>query len=70
VLGAHQQGQVEEIVASRAGAGSRAGARGLARDGLLELGYSAVEAEQLLGGAQGDSAEELIADALRGARAA
>jgi holliday junction DNA helicase RuvA len=70
VLGAQSAGDVEEIVAARAGAGSPPGARGLAREGLLELGYSAAEAEQLLGGAHGDSAEELIADALRGARAA
>jgi holliday junction DNA helicase RuvA len=44
--------------------------RTLARDGLLELGYSAGEAEQLLKDAQGESAEALIADALRGTRAA
>jgi holliday junction DNA helicase RuvA len=69
VLGAHPAADLGEIVASRAGAGSQAGARGLARDGLVELGYSAAEAEQLLGDAQGESAEELIADALRGARA-
>jgi holliday junction DNA helicase RuvA len=45
------------------------GPRGLARDGLLELGYSASEAEELLDGAEGESAEELIAHALRIARA-
>lgn len=44
--------------------------RTLARDGLLELGYSYGEAEQLLDGADGESAEELIAQALRTARAA
>jgi holliday junction DNA helicase RuvA len=43
---------------------------GLAREGLLELGYSAVEIERLLSGAEGDSAEELIAQALRAARPA
>ncbi len=42
----------------------------LAREGLLELGYSAAEAERLLSGAQGESAEDLIAHALRAARAA
>jgi Holliday junction DNA helicase RuvA len=42
--------------------------RALARDGLVELGYSLAEAQELLAGAQGDSAEELIAAALRGAR--
>jgi Holliday junction DNA helicase RuvA len=43
--------------------------RGIARAGLLELGFSAVESERLLADARGDSAEELIADALRAARA-
>lgn len=42
----------------------------LAREGLLELGYSATEADQLLADADGESAEELIAQALRAARAA
>lgn len=39
----------------------------LARDGLVELGWSLAEAEALLRGAIGDTAEELIAQALRGA---
>ena len=43
-------------------------ARGDARDGLLGLGYSAAEVEALLADAEGDSAEELIASALRGGR--
>ncbi len=43
--------------------------RTLARDGLLELGYSHGEAEALLDGAAGESAEELLAQALRTARA-
>jgi holliday junction DNA helicase RuvA len=43
--------------------------RTLARDGLLELGYTHGEAEQLLDGAEGQSTEELIAQALRTARA-
>jgi Holliday junction DNA helicase RuvA len=41
----------------------------LAREGLLELGYAPLEAEQLLRAAQGESAEAMIADALRLARA-
>jgi Holliday junction DNA helicase RuvA len=45
------------------------GPRALARDGLLELGYTPGEAEDLLREAEGDSAEELLATALRGARA-
>jgi Holliday junction DNA helicase RuvA len=44
--------------------------RALAREGLLELGYSAAEAERLLADADGQSAEQLIAHALRMARAA
>jgi Holliday junction DNA helicase RuvA len=42
--------------------------RPLAREGLLELGYSSAEAERLLERAQGSTAEELIAEALRVAR--
>ena len=42
--------------------------RSLARDGLVELGFALVEAEKLLAGASGDSVEELIGEALRGAR--
>ncbi len=44
------------------------GPGGLARDGLLELGYGPSEIEELLRDAKGDSAEELIAHALRAAR--
>jgi Holliday junction DNA helicase RuvA len=43
--------------------------RALAREGLLELGYPRGEAEELLEDAQGESAEELIGQALRAARA-
>jgi holliday junction DNA helicase RuvA len=43
--------------------------RTLARDGLLELGYTHGEADELLRDATGQSAEELIAQALRTARA-
>jgi Holliday junction DNA helicase RuvA len=51
-------------IAARRGLGPRA----LAREGLLELGYSGAEAEELLRAATGESAEALIADALRAAR--
>jgi holliday junction DNA helicase RuvA len=54
------------IVARR---GEEPDQRALARAGLLELGYDAGEAEQLLRDAEGDSAEALIGDALRLARA-
>lgn len=40
----------------------------LAREALLGLGYSRDEVDELLGGAAGDSAEELISSALRSAR--
>jgi holliday junction DNA helicase RuvA len=42
--------------------------RMLARDALLGLGYTVAEADELLDGAAGDRAEDLIADALRSAR--
>ncbi len=42
--------------------------RALARDGLIELGYDPGEAESLLREASGDTAEELLAAALRSAR--
>ncbi|MGA2929884.1 MAG: Holliday junction branch migration protein RuvA [Solirubrobacteraceae bacterium] len=42
--------------------------RTVAREGLLGLGYTPVEADELLDGAPGESAEELIAHALRSAR--
>jgi holliday junction DNA helicase RuvA len=56
------------ILAARGG-GLEIGPRELARDGLIELGYAPVEAEELLAGTEGDGAEELIAQALRLARA-
>jgi len=42
--------------------------RALARDGLLGLGYTPVEADELLDGAEGEKPEDLIAHALRTAR--
>jgi holliday junction DNA helicase RuvA len=42
--------------------------RVLARDGLLGLGYTPVEADELLDGAEGEQPEDLIAHALRMAR--
>jgi len=73
--------ELREKVAATGGAGGEAGEpivarrgeghpRTLARDGLLELGYTPGEAEDLLRDAAGESAEELIAHALRLARAA
>ncbi len=46
-----------------------ADARGLARDGLVNLGYAPLEAEQLLEGIEGGEPEELVAAALRKAGA-
>lgn len=42
--------------------------RSLAREGLVGLGYAPAEAEELLRHANGESAEDLIAGALRAAR--
>jgi Holliday junction DNA helicase RuvA len=42
--------------------------RALARDGLVELGYTPQEAEELLREASGERAEDLISEALRTAR--
>ena len=42
--------------------------RALARDGLLGLGYTPLEVDELLDGAEGDQPEDLIAHALRTAR--
>ena len=44
--------------------------RALARDGLVNLGYAPLEAEQLLDGVESDDPEELIAGALRAGRRA
>jgi holliday junction DNA helicase RuvA len=44
--------------------------RALARDGLVNLGYAPLEAEQLLDGVEGEEPQELIAEALRKAAAA
>jgi holliday junction DNA helicase RuvA len=42
----------------------------LARDGLINLGYSLMEAERLLDGAEGETPEDLIGAALRAAASA
>ena len=42
--------------------------RRVAREGLLELGFAPAEAQALLDAADGDTAEELLANALRAAR--
>jgi Holliday junction DNA helicase RuvA len=59
-------GELEEGVPALA-AGADDDPRSLARDGLMHLGYSLTEAEELLGGAQGETPEDLIGSALRAA---
>ena len=54
----------EEIVITRASDDPRS----VAREALLGLGYRPPEADSMLDGAEGETAEELIADALRAAR--
>jgi holliday junction DNA helicase RuvA len=56
-------GELEEEIAADVAEGGDA--RALARDGLVNLGYTPPEAEALLDGAEGEEAEELIAAALR-----
>jgi holliday junction DNA helicase RuvA len=56
-------GDLEEAIA--AGAEQGGDPRTLARDGLVSLGYSPAEAEQLLGDADGEEPEKLIAGALK-----
>jgi Holliday junction DNA helicase RuvA len=55
----------EEVVA----VGGEDSPRALARDGLVNLGYAPLEAEQLLDGVEGDDPQELVAAALRKAAA-
>jgi Holliday junction DNA helicase RuvA len=64
--GAHPPGQRTPIVARR---GEAHTPRALARAGLLELGYEPGEADELLSEVEGESAEDLIGNALRAARA-
>ena len=56
-------GSLEEAIATGSEEGGDPWA--LARDGLVNLGYTPVEAERLLDGVESDEPEELIAQALR-----
>ena len=56
-------------IAARRGTRAEGSGRELARAGLLELGYAPTEADALLAEAEGENAEQLISDALRGAHA-
>lgn len=60
-------GALEEEVAVIGG--EEGSARTLARDGLVNLGYAPLEAEQLLDGVEGSDPQELVAAALRKAAA-
>jgi holliday junction DNA helicase RuvA len=52
----------EEVAVAAAESGD---ARALARDGLVNLGYAPLEAEQLLTGLEGENPQELVSSALR-----
>ncbi len=56
-------GALEEEVA--VAAGGEDDPRALARDGLVNLGYAPLEAEQLLDGVEGSEPQDLVAAALR-----
>jgi Holliday junction DNA helicase RuvA len=58
-------GALEASSAAIVTAAEEGDARSLARDGLVNLGYQPLEAEQLLDGLEGEDAEELLAGALR-----
>ena len=62
-------GPARTPIVARRGEGWAPNPRELAREGLLELGYGPAEADELLRDIDGDSAEELIGQALRLARA-
>jgi Holliday junction DNA helicase RuvA len=67
-IGAHPPGSARMPIVARRG--EPQDPRVLARDGLLELGYAPVEAEELLRDVEGETAEELLGGALRLARSA
>ena len=64
------EGDADAIVITEAG---EEDPRSMAREGLLNLGYTPVEAERLLASAKGETPEEIVQAALRhaaGAKAA
>ena len=63
-------GEIEGDADAAVAEGGDADARSLARDGLLNLGYTPIEAERLLDQATGESAEEIVESALRAAAGA
>ncbi len=65
-----EQVGVDPDLAGAAPATAPTAAHALAHEGLVALGYDALEAERLLRGVEGEAPEQLIAQALRTARAA
>ena len=63
-------GELEAGAADASPAGAEEEPRLLAREGLVNLGYSLLEAERLLDGAEGETPEDLIGNALRAAASA
>jgi Holliday junction DNA helicase RuvA len=63
-------GELEQAAPSTAPADGEEEPRLLAREGLVHLGYSLMEAERLLDGAKGETPEDLIGAALRSAGSA
>jgi holliday junction DNA helicase RuvA len=60
-------GEVQGDAESAALADGEEDPRAMAREGLLNLGYTAAEAERLLAEAEGESPEEIVQSALRSA---
>jgi Holliday junction DNA helicase RuvA len=63
-------GEIEGDADGPALGGDEEDPRALAREGLLNLGYTPPEAEKLLSGADGESPEEIVQSALRSAAGA
>jgi holliday junction DNA helicase RuvA len=63
-------GEIEADADARPVAAGEEDPRALAREGLLNLGYTPPEAEKLLSAAEGDSPEEIVQSALRSASGA
>jgi holliday junction DNA helicase RuvA len=63
-------GEIEGDADGPALGGEEEDPRALAREGLLNLGYTPPEAEKLLSGADGESPEEIVQSALRSAAGA
>jgi Holliday junction DNA helicase RuvA len=61
-------GATAPVPVSISNAGATDDPRMLARDGLIGLGYTPLEVDELLDGAEGDTPADLIAHALRTAR--